>query len=125
MSSFLFEGNDSKVEGLANFEKLRMIAKEIRHVVRMTSVNMDPAVMFRNRSVIVKKPNKDIFFCISMAGALQILKFGWGSLLKTYSILEIVACDHVQFQRLKCLQLNAMQNKILQSNILYLIFAFI
>ncbi|XP_032885165.1 rap guanine nucleotide exchange factor 6 isoform X4 [Amblyraja radiata] len=47
--TFLHEGNDSKVEGLANFEKLRMIAKEIRHVVRMTSVNMDPAVMFRNR----------------------------------------------------------------------------
>ncbi|XP_018110407.1 rap guanine nucleotide exchange factor 6 isoform X2 [Xenopus laevis] len=47
--TFLHEGNDSKVDGLVNFEKLRMIAKEIRHVVRMTSANMDPAVMFRQR----------------------------------------------------------------------------
>ncbi|XP_036051021.1 rap guanine nucleotide exchange factor 6 isoform X14 [Onychomys torridus] len=47
--TFLHEGNDSKVDGLVNFEKLRMIAKEIRHVVRMTSANMDPAMMFRQR----------------------------------------------------------------------------
>ncbi|XP_075786251.1 rap guanine nucleotide exchange factor 2 isoform X10 [Pelodiscus sinensis] len=47
--TFLHEGNDSKVEGLVNFEKLRMIAKEIRHVGRMASVNIDPAVMFRTR----------------------------------------------------------------------------
>ncbi|KAA0720523.1 Rap guanine nucleotide exchange factor 6 PDZ domain-containing guanine nucleotide exchange factor 2 [Triplophysa tibetana] len=40
--TFLHEGNDSSVDGLVNFEKLRMIAKEIRHVVRMTSANMDP-----------------------------------------------------------------------------------
>ncbi|KAM9414283.1 rap guanine nucleotide exchange factor 2 isoform 23-T23 [Salvelinus alpinus] len=45
--TFLHEGNDSKVDGLVNFEKLRMIAKEIRHVGRMASVNMDPALMFR------------------------------------------------------------------------------
>ncbi|MEE6461114.1 hypothetical protein FKM82_001199 [Ascaphus truei] len=49
--TFLHEGNDSKVEGLINFEKLRMIAKEIRHVGRMASVNMDPALMFRTRSL--------------------------------------------------------------------------
>ncbi|XP_039557148.1 rap guanine nucleotide exchange factor 6 isoform X7 [Passer montanus] len=49
--TFLHEGNDSKVDGLVNFEKLRMIAKEIRQVVRMTSANMDPAVMFRQRSL--------------------------------------------------------------------------
>lgn len=46
---FIYAGNDSKVDGLVNFEKLRMIAKEIRQVVRMTSANMDPAVMFRQR----------------------------------------------------------------------------
>lgn len=46
---FIDAGNDSKVDGLVNFEKLRMIAKEIRQVVRMTSANMDPAVMFRQR----------------------------------------------------------------------------
>uniref|UniRef100_A0A8C9AMG9 Rap guanine nucleotide exchange factor 6 n=1 Tax=Prolemur simus TaxID=1328070 RepID=A0A8C9AMG9_PROSS len=47
--TFLHEGNDSKVDGLVNFEKLRMIAKEVRQVVRMTSANMDPAMMFRQR----------------------------------------------------------------------------
>ncbi|XP_076836928.1 LOW QUALITY PROTEIN: rap guanine nucleotide exchange factor 6 [Brachyhypopomus gauderio] len=47
--TFLHEGNDTNVDGLVNFEKLRMIAKEIRHVVRMTSANMDPALMFRQR----------------------------------------------------------------------------
>uniref|UniRef100_A0A8D0D333 Rap guanine nucleotide exchange factor (GEF) 6 n=1 Tax=Sander lucioperca TaxID=283035 RepID=A0A8D0D333_SANLU len=47
--TFLHEGNDSNVDGLVNFEKLRMIAKEIRHVVRLTSANMDPALMFRQR----------------------------------------------------------------------------
>ncbi|KAJ3587197.1 hypothetical protein NHX12_010795, partial [Muraenolepis orangiensis] len=45
--TFLHEGNDSKVDGLINFEKLRMIAKEIRHVGRMASVSMDPTLMFR------------------------------------------------------------------------------
>lgn len=52
-------GNDSTVDGLVNFEKLRMIAKEIRHIVRLTSANMDPALMFRQRFVVffyVKKP---------------------------------------------------------------------
>uniref|UniRef100_A0A671STL5 Rap guanine nucleotide exchange factor 6-like n=1 Tax=Sinocyclocheilus anshuiensis TaxID=1608454 RepID=A0A671STL5_9TELE len=47
--TFLHEGNDSSVDGLVNFEKLRMIAKEIRNVVHMTSANMDPALMFRQR----------------------------------------------------------------------------
>uniref|UniRef100_A0A8C6KA68 Rap guanine nucleotide exchange factor 2 n=1 Tax=Nothobranchius furzeri TaxID=105023 RepID=A0A8C6KA68_NOTFU len=49
--TFLHEGNDSKVDGLVNFEKLRMIAKEIRHVGRMASVNMDPSLMFRTSSL--------------------------------------------------------------------------
>ncbi|KAL4641788.1 rap guanine nucleotide exchange factor 2-like isoform X4 [Arapaima gigas] len=48
---FLCSGNDSKVDGLVNFEKLRMIAREIRHVGRMASVNMDPALMFRMSSL--------------------------------------------------------------------------
>ncbi|NXQ25629.1 RPGF6 factor, partial [Alaudala cheleensis] len=52
--TFLHEGNDSKVDGLVNFEKLRMIAKEIRQVVRMTSANMDPAVMFRQRCAVAR-----------------------------------------------------------------------
>ena len=35
--TFIHLGNDSKVEGLINFEKLRMIAKEVRHVCNMAS----------------------------------------------------------------------------------------
>ncbi|KAK3524517.1 hypothetical protein QTP70_029827 [Hemibagrus guttatus] len=49
--TFLHEGNDTNVDGLVNFEKLRMIAKEIRHVVQMTTTSMDPAIMFHQRFV--------------------------------------------------------------------------
>ena len=35
--TFIDLGNDSKVDGLINFEKLRMIAKEIRHICNMCS----------------------------------------------------------------------------------------
>ena len=35
--TFIDLGNDSKVEGLVNFEKLRMVAKEIRHICNMCS----------------------------------------------------------------------------------------
>ncbi|XP_053528725.1 rap guanine nucleotide exchange factor 6 isoform X8 [Artibeus jamaicensis] len=58
--TFLHEGNDSKVDGLVNFEKLRMIAKEIRQVVRMTSANMDPAMMFRQRSLSQGSTNSNL-----------------------------------------------------------------
>ncbi|KAM5217214.1 rap guanine nucleotide exchange factor 6 isoform 6-T6 [Hipposideros larvatus] len=58
--TFLHEGNDSKVDGLVNFEKLRMIAKEIRQVIRMTSANMDPAMMFRQRSLSQGSTNSNM-----------------------------------------------------------------
>uniref|UniRef100_A0A3Q2LN85 Rap guanine nucleotide exchange factor 6 n=1 Tax=Equus caballus TaxID=9796 RepID=A0A3Q2LN85_HORSE len=58
--TFLHEGNDSKVDGLVNFEKLRMIAREIRQVVRMTSANMDPAMMFRQRSLSQGSTNSNM-----------------------------------------------------------------
>uniref|UniRef100_A0A8C1XT57 Rap guanine nucleotide exchange factor (GEF) 6 n=1 Tax=Cyprinus carpio TaxID=7962 RepID=A0A8C1XT57_CYPCA len=58
--TFLHEGNDSSVDGLVNFEKLRMIAKEIRNVVRMTSANMDPALMFRQRSLSQGSTNSNL-----------------------------------------------------------------
>ncbi len=45
----MLTGNNSKVDGLVNFEKLRMIAREIRHVVRMASITMDPALLFKTR----------------------------------------------------------------------------
>ncbi|XP_067877876.1 rap guanine nucleotide exchange factor 2-like [Heterodontus francisci] len=47
--TFLHEGNDSKVDGVINYEKLRVIANEIRHIGRMASANVDPDVTFRTR----------------------------------------------------------------------------
>ncbi|XP_048876021.1 rap guanine nucleotide exchange factor 2-like [Brienomyrus brachyistius] len=43
--TFLHEGNSSKVEGLVNFEKLRMISKGIRQIGKMAATDMDPAPM--------------------------------------------------------------------------------
>ena len=34
--TFIHFGNDSRVDGLVNFEKLRMIAKEVRQVTAMS-----------------------------------------------------------------------------------------
>lgn len=39
--TFIHLGNDSKVEGLINFEKLRMIAKEVRTLSSMYSSPYD------------------------------------------------------------------------------------
>ncbi|XP_062868307.1 rap guanine nucleotide exchange factor 6 isoform X3 [Trichomycterus rosablanca] len=58
--TFLHEGNDTNVDGLVNFEKLRMIAKEIHNVIRMTSTNMDPALMFRQRSLSQGSTNSNL-----------------------------------------------------------------
>ncbi|XP_013399838.1 rap guanine nucleotide exchange factor 6 isoform X2 [Lingula anatina] len=44
--TFIHLGNDSKVDGLVNFEKLRMIAKEVRHLCLMASAPYDPNAMF-------------------------------------------------------------------------------
>ena len=43
--TFICLGNDSKIEGLINFEKLRMLAKEIRHVGNMCSSKYDAQAM--------------------------------------------------------------------------------
>lgn len=40
-------GNDSKIEGLINFEKLRMIAKEIRSLSNMCSIPYDLLTMLQ------------------------------------------------------------------------------
>ncbi|KAK2827456.1 hypothetical protein Q7C36_018382 [Tachysurus vachellii] len=58
--TFLHEGNDTNVDGLVNFEKLRMIAKEIRHVVQMTTTSMDPAIMFHQRSLSQGSTNSNL-----------------------------------------------------------------
>jgi Rap guanine nucleotide exchange factor 2 len=39
--TFIHLGNETKVEGLINFEKLRMIAKEVRSLMNMCSANLD------------------------------------------------------------------------------------
>lgn len=39
--TFIHLGNETKVEGLVNFEKLRMLAKEIRGLMNMCSANLD------------------------------------------------------------------------------------
>ncbi|XP_041363202.1 rap guanine nucleotide exchange factor 6-like isoform X3 [Gigantopelta aegis] len=44
--TFIHLGNDSIVDGLINFEKLRMIAKEIRHICNMSSARYDVSNMF-------------------------------------------------------------------------------
>ncbi|BFZ03443.1 hypothetical protein BsWGS_06482 [Bradybaena similaris] len=44
--TFIHLGNDSYVDGLINFEKLRMIAKEIRHICNICSIKYDSSNMF-------------------------------------------------------------------------------
>ncbi|XP_017319678.1 rap guanine nucleotide exchange factor 2-like [Ictalurus punctatus] len=58
--TFLHDGNDSMVDGLVNLEKLRMIAKEIRHVGRMAAVNVDVELTFRTRCLSQGSANADI-----------------------------------------------------------------
>ncbi|XP_067932600.1 rap guanine nucleotide exchange factor 2-like isoform X2 [Watersipora subatra] len=43
--TFIELGNDTKVDGLVNFEKMRMIAKEVRHIVGLASSQYIPALM--------------------------------------------------------------------------------
>lgn len=43
--TFIHLGNDSIVEGLVNFEKLRMIAKEVRTLTNMCSSPYDLSIM--------------------------------------------------------------------------------
>ncbi|XP_039631390.1 rap guanine nucleotide exchange factor 6 isoform X3 [Polypterus senegalus] len=83
--TFLHEGNDSSVEGLVNFEKLRMIAKEIRHVIRMTSANMDPAVMFRQRSLSQGSTNSNM---LDVQGGAHKKRVRRSSLLNAKKLYE-------------------------------------
>ncbi|XP_047199416.1 rap guanine nucleotide exchange factor 6 isoform X3 [Hippoglossus stenolepis] len=83
--TFLHEGNDSHVDGLVNFEKLRMIAKEIRHVVRMTSANMDPALMFRQRSLSQGSTNSNM---LDLQGGAHKKRVRRSSLLNAKKLYE-------------------------------------
>ncbi|KAK3090078.1 hypothetical protein FSP39_008974 [Pinctada imbricata] len=44
--TFIHLGNDTKVEGLINMEKFRMIAKEVRQICNMCSAKYDVTTMF-------------------------------------------------------------------------------
>ncbi|XP_068704769.1 rap guanine nucleotide exchange factor 6-like isoform X1 [Montipora foliosa] len=44
--TFIHLGNDSIVDGLVNFEKLRLIAREIRQISKFNSIPYDPETMF-------------------------------------------------------------------------------
>ncbi|TWW75108.1 Rap guanine nucleotide exchange factor 6 PDZ domain-containing guanine nucleotide exchange factor 2 [Takifugu flavidus] len=83
--TFLHEGNDSTVDGLVNFEKLRMIAKEIRHVVRLTSANMDPALMFRQRSLSQGSTNSNM---LDVQGGAHKKRVRRSSLLNAKKLYE-------------------------------------
>ena len=48
--TFVDLGNKSKIEGLINFEKLRMITKEIRGLMNMCSANLDIFTIIEARS---------------------------------------------------------------------------
>ncbi|XP_008850103.1 rap guanine nucleotide exchange factor 6 [Nannospalax galili] len=83
--TFLHEGNDSKVDGLVNFEKLRMIAKEIRQIVRMTSASMDPAMMFRQRSLSQGSTNSNM---LDVQGGVHKKRARRSSLLNAKKLYE-------------------------------------
>ncbi|MEQ2306483.1 hypothetical protein AMECASPLE_008756 [Ameca splendens] len=85
MFACFLSGNDSSVDGLVNFEKLRMIAKEIRHVVRMTSANMDPALMFRQRSLSQGSTNSNI---LDVQGGAHKKRVRRSSLLNAKKLYE-------------------------------------
>lgn len=82
---FVPSGNDSSVDGLVNFEKLRMIAKEIRHVVRLTSANMDPALMFRQRSLSQGSTNSNM---LDVQGGAHKKRVRRSSLLNAKKLYE-------------------------------------
>ncbi|XP_033643889.1 rap guanine nucleotide exchange factor 6-like isoform X2 [Asterias rubens] len=48
--TFIHLGNDSKVEGLINFEKLRMISREVRYIVSMANAAYDPKQLLSAKS---------------------------------------------------------------------------
>uniref|UniRef100_A0A8C8S813 Rap guanine nucleotide exchange factor 6 n=1 Tax=Pelusios castaneus TaxID=367368 RepID=A0A8C8S813_9SAUR len=108
--TFLHEGNDSKVDGLVNFEKLRMIAKEIRQVVRMTSANMDPAVMFRQRSLSQGSTNSNM---LDVQGGAHKKRARRSSLLNAKKLYEDAQMARKVKQYLSNLNVETDEEKIL------------
>lgn len=50
--AFMHEGNESTIEGLVNFDKLRMLAKELRSVVKIRSRPYNPSAMFNKKDKV-------------------------------------------------------------------------
>uniref|UniRef100_A0A663MTJ3 Rap guanine nucleotide exchange factor 6 n=1 Tax=Athene cunicularia TaxID=194338 RepID=A0A663MTJ3_ATHCN len=107
--TFLHEGNDSKVDGLVNFEKLRMIAKEIRQVIRMTSANMDPAVMFRQRSLSQGSTNSNM---LDVQGGAHKKRARRSSLLNAKKLYEDAQMARKVKQYLSNLNVETDEDKI-------------
>uniref|UniRef100_A0A3B3RK11 Rap guanine nucleotide exchange factor (GEF) 6 n=1 Tax=Paramormyrops kingsleyae TaxID=1676925 RepID=A0A3B3RK11_9TELE len=106
--TFLHEGNDSNVDGLVNFEKLRMIAKEVRNVVRMTSANMDPALMFRQRSLSQGSTNSNM---LDVQGAAHKKRVRRSSLLNAKKLYEEAQMARKVKQYLSNLQVETDEEK--------------
>lgn len=66
--TFIHLGNDSRVEGLVNFEKLRMIAKEVRTLTNMCSSPYDLLTMLELGN------NNDKFRNINIYSKISIVK---------------------------------------------------
>ncbi|XP_038941863.1 rap guanine nucleotide exchange factor 6 isoform X12 [Rattus norvegicus] len=106
--TFLHEGNDSKVDGLVNFEKLRMIAKEIRHIIRMTSANMDPAMMFRQRSLSQGSTNSNM---LDVQGGAHKKRARRSSLLNAKKLYEDAQMARKVKQYLSSLDIDTEEEK--------------
>jgi Rap guanine nucleotide exchange factor 2 len=69
--TFIHLGNDSKIEGLINFEKLRMIAKEVRALTNMCSSPYDLLTMLGLGKIL----------CAFLSALIALLQ--WGGWMKT------------------------------------------
>ena len=65
--TFIHFGNDSRVDGLVNFEKLRMIAKEVRRVTSMSRADStarhSTAVSLPRRHRCYSAPDSGAEYC--------------------------------------------------------------
>ena len=65
--TFIHFGNDSRVDGLVNFEKLRMIAKEVRRVTSMSRADSSgrhsTAVSLQRRHRCYSAPDSRAEYC--------------------------------------------------------------
>ena len=55
--TFIELGNDTRVDGLVNFEKMRMIAKEVRHIVGLASSQYVSNSEIMHCGILISMPN--------------------------------------------------------------------